>query len=188
MAESFENLNKQIASFIILSAALSAPVNADTISATNNNLIADASISMPAQIGHNEIIAMYAAPQIPIGEIIKPTPMPEVPPAISMYAAPQHPIIIEPTPVPAPILRYAAPNFPFKPIKPSEKIQMQKEAPALNESSLNINKVNSTNMQAGVNTAASIKHSAGNIRTQDFVITDYGNVRIIEPFSHIIFK
>ena len=208
MSEKIENLNKQIASFIIVSVALAIPSSAENLMNTNNNLVADASINMPSNINHHEIIAMYAAPQIPIGEI-KPTPIIEAPiismyaapqfpigeirpvpiqppGAISMYAAPQHPII-EPQPVPMPLLRYAAPDIMIQPLKPIkfEKNLIQKDSPALNESSLNINNLKPA---ANINTATSIKNTAGSFGNGGFVMTDYGNVKIIEPFSHIIFK
>lgn len=199
MSRNFENLNKQIASFIIVSAALSAPVSADNVLPTNNNLLADASINLPAQIGHNEIIAMYAAPQIPIIEqpIVVPAPVlryaspnipqptPNPPPAISMYAVVE-PIIGPVNPIPQPIVRYASPTLPS--IEKIEKIQNQNGASSLNESALNINKVNPSALPSNINTAATVKSTNSNVGTQSFVFTDYGQVRIIEPFSHIIFK
>jgi len=205
MSGSFENLNKQIASFIIVSAALSAPVSADNVLPANYNLLADASINLPAQIGRNEIIAMYAAPQIPIIEqpivvpapVLRyaspniPQPIPNPPPAISMYAVVE-PIIEPVKPIPAPIVRYASPTLPviheIKPLPDIEKIQNKNGASSLNESALNINKVSQSALPSNINTAGTVKSTNSNVGAQSFVLTDYGQVRIIEPFSHIIFK
>ena len=158
---------------------------------------------------------MYAAPQIPVVETnIKPLPADIYVPAISKYAAPQIPVIeVNPVPFPGqvismyaavqpivepgivkpPVLRYAAPNIP--PVEmniPVNKIELQKnmpkDNPALNESSLNINNIKPTNMPANINTATSINDANGIINAQSFIYTDYGHVRIIEPYSHIIFK
>lgn len=179
MSGNIENLNKQIASFIIFGAVLTSPVVA-----SENTLIADASLNMNAPMQRHEIIAMYAAPQIPIRDIKPiPTPQPEPFPAISMYAAPQKPIIepIHEEIINPPMLRYAAPQFMI----PEKSIQPKAE-PAINESSLNINKTQLPNnlTKAGINTNV----NKINNTNQGFVITDYGNVRVLEPYTHIIFK
>lgn len=172
MSGNFENLNKQIASFIIMSAALSTPVVASSYD-VQNNLIADGSIIVnPMPINH-EVISMYAAPEIPI---FNPNPIVVNPPVLK-YAAPEIPTnIINPQPPVAPIVKYAAPQMP----NVNSEINSD-----LNSSS---SKLNSDITNQAVKLGDNLNKSSVNSASHGFVITDYGNVRVIEPYSHIIFK
>ena len=184
--ESIENTHKQIASFIILSAALAVPAHAANLSGTNE-LIADAALNMNTVRSH-EVILFYGAPQLPPSDVITPEPIIH-PPVISLYAAPQIPI--------KPI-NPANPQ-PFVPIFEPEPIVPQ-PSPALNESSLNINNANnSANImtQEAINKMNKVDLTAGkninikadtNTNPNGFINTEYGSVRVIEPFAHFVFK
>ena len=183
MSEGMDKINNQIAAFIVCSAvAFSVPASASNYAGFDNNYLADASINMGTRGEFNQIISMYAAPQIPI-EIVRPTPI-EPPPAISMYAAPQRPIPIDPHPV-----------FPIiEPIQ--EELPPQKMTPYLNESSLNLNKLNNPNTiekidkleKINTNINKNVNLSGGAIRPDGFITTKYGNMKVIEPNTHFIFK
>jgi len=183
MSEGMDKINNQIAAFIICSAvAFSVPANASDYAGTSNNYLADASINFATRGEFNQIISMYAAPQNPI-EIIKPTPI-EPPPAISMYAAPQRPIP-------------ETPGHVFPVLEPIyEELPPQKMTPYLNESSINLNKLNNPNVMekieklekinTNVNKNVNLSNSA--IRPDGFITTKYGNMKVIEPNTHFIFK
>ena len=211
MSENINNLNKQIASFMLVSLALSVPISAQAFSA-DNILLADASINMQnGMISVQGPMLRYAAPQIPYTPepIMQPVP---APPAISMYAAPQMPIVepIKPI-IEHPIISmYAAPEHPiirhphphFHIIEPlvEPDLQLPENKPILNESSVNLNNLNQINqqpnIQSGLPKTSSMNINAGNtinavnmnVKTDGFVPSQFGNIRIIEPYAHFVFK
>jgi len=211
MSDNINYLNKQIASFMLVSLALSVPVSAQAFS-SDNNLLADASLNMPnmTMIEVQHPMMRYAAPHIPYAQDPIPQPVP-VPPAISMYAAPQHPII-EPHPIiEHPIISmYAAPEYPiiehphpgFHVIEPIEQplLEEMQNKPIMNESSVNLNNLNGMNQQSnlqsslnkinsmGINANKAINAVNMNVKTDGFVPSQFGNVRIIEPYAHFVFK
>ena len=208
MSEGIENLNKQIASFIILSAALAVPVSTSAYSGNNNNLLADASLlTGPHQGISKEVMLFYGAPGMPGPIDVKPLPGPA--PIISLYAAPQVPIDIKPIQGPPPAISlYAAPQrpidikqphfFPIHEIIPEKMPEIPKTN--INESALNINNVNPANIQQNLTKNSDIGASAkaninntnvnlnANMRTDGFVNTEYGSVKIVEPYAHFVFK
>ena len=164
MPNNFEDLNKKIASFMLVSCALASPLSASAVGEPQTNLIADANIIMPVgNIGH-EIISMYAAPQIPI---IRPLP-PETP-------------IIQPPPQ---IMKYAAPQMPQ--IKETD-IQKIESHQTFNDTTMNHARMqNMENIESHVN--KSMNFGSMNTVNNGFVTTEFGNVMIIEPYAHMIFR
>ena len=99
MTEDFEKINKQIAAFIIVSAAMSAPIMTSDISSSVNANVAVVKME-PA------VILRYAGPGMIIPE---PQPIPDIP--VVKYAGPGM-IIPEPQPVPdIPVVKYAGPGM-----------------------------------------------------------------------------
>ena len=132
MSDKIENLNK-IASFMLVSIALSATCQAKNIS-NNQNLLAGFSSQMPSSgvSVYSQVISMYAVIENPS---IKPIPQPIKPiePIIAKYAAPSFEIEEQ---IHRPILmKYAAPQY-FK-----NQIDVQK----MESIDSNINKTNIKN-------------------------------------------
>lgn len=240
MSESIESLNKQIASFVLLSAALAVPTISSSANTVNNNLIADASVLMtPSQAVTHEVVAFYAAPQVPQVVISEPTvitgqtPMafyaaPQVPQVIMsepiapnpspmvFYGAPQTPEIIKSDPTvingQTPMLFYGAPQTPqvimSEPVAPSPSPMVFYGAPQIPVNVIEKQVVPTPqNIQQNVNPSQINENGAGgnfrglktdfnknniranaNMKTEGFVYSEYGNVKIVEPFAHFIFK
>ena len=98
MPQDFETLNKQIAAFIIVSGAISAPVFADGGFAGGNNIItpsaqqdmlvryAGPGMNIPIQVSPDMPIDRYAGPGL-----IPPTPSESQLPMVVKYAGPEMP-------------------------------------------------------------------------------------------------
>ena len=117
MTKDFDSINRQIASFIIVTSALAAPVYAD--GGMGGNMLVP-------QV-QQEIIARYAGPGMggswPSIGIVEP---------IDRYAGPVVPIV-EPQPMPVIIARYAGPVMP-----PEPQVQVQESSSTdINRSVLN---------------------------------------------------
>jgi len=99
MAENFEKVNKQIATFIVVSAALTAPVALQT-----QYTAAQANLPGMEVVQQEPMICRYAGPIMPPAPQPQPQPMPVPEPV--RYAGPiiQHPEM----PIPEPV-RYAGP-------------------------------------------------------------------------------
>ena len=191
MSENIKKLNKQVASFMLVSLALSAPAVANTAQITQNTMLVKNNI--------HQVVAKYGVPGYPIGEL---KPQPQDPPPVPMYAAPQVPVI-KPTPIKPIMTKYGAPSLP---IKRDELSPDTKEN--LNNSLINTDK-NTNKIQTRYNidnTAFSNKDNttriAENIAKNDnsvamegtrvqageFIYTNYGSYRTIEPLSYSFFK
>jgi hypothetical protein len=145
-------------------------------------------------------VSLYAAPQIPdinSGYVVNP-PM-------VFYGAPQTPVTPAVQVVNPPMVFYGAPQIPEVPVNVIEKQvvpmpvpspeQMQ-SLPSVNDSSFNnTNGIQGTSsgtaaQSSGIkaNTAKGAVEISPYSKTNDFVFSEYGNVKIVEPFAHFIFR
>lgn len=208
MKSGIEKLNKQVASFMLLSLALSAPI------------LPEASIAneMTVQTGNYQLMPKYGAPVIPGG-----TAQGNFSRAISMYAAPQYPIgelkPIDPAPI---ISMYSVPEIPIKPTNPDILIPIEKEkilkplpkSKDIDNSLINIEKnmkkmqknnfdsasfmkktdvIKKTNDTDKINNIAKNSDKNQNqitsrVQAGEFIYTNYGSYRTIEPLSYSFFK
>ena len=219
MAENIRNINKQIASYVLLSAALALPTVSS--SAATNNLIADASMSFTNQPVVQSPMMFYASPSVPVNvDPVTPVqpPMafyasPSVPvnvdpvmpvqPPMAFYASPSVPVNIDPvTPVQPPMAFYASPSVPVNvdpviPVQPPMAFYASPSIPTTPEATIKVNpssavqQVSSNVVEQGV--ASNIEQNAQqtpnpNMKTEGFVNSEYGSVKVVKPFAHFIFK
>ena len=241
MAENIRNINKQIASYVLLSAALALPTVSS--SAATNNLIADASMSFTNQPVVQSPMMFYASPSVPVNvdpvtpvqppmafyaspsvpvnvDPVMPVqpPMafyasPSVPvnidpvmpvqPPMAFYASPSVPVNIDPvTPVQPPMAFYASPSVPVNvdpviPVQPPMAFYASPSIPTTPEATIKVNpssavqQVSSNVVEQGV--ASNIEQNAQqtpnpNMKTEGFVNSEYGSVKVVKPFAHFIFK
>ncbi len=139
MSEDFEKVNKQIAAFIVVSAALTAPVVFQAQSASSYaNSIGIVSPNIPEPV-------RYAGPPMPQPS---PTPIPEP----VRYAGPPMPQP-SPTPIPEPV-RYAGPPMPHpSPTPIPEPCRYAGPAGINTDATLNINNGIQNNQNFNVNDA-----------------------------------
>ena len=190
MAENIKNINKQIASFVLLSASLAIPAVSSAESVANNLIIADASLMItPNQYEAQSLPVFYASPSLPtVGpvNVVQPKVFygapstPDVNPQVinvapvAFYASPS--IIQGPTiNAQPPMAFYAAPSIPVNVVEPSVVPTPQ-----------NIKNSNPENINA-VPSGYDVVPNA-NMKTEGFIRSEYGDVKIVEPYQHFIFK
>ena len=152
MSENLELSGKQIASFIVLSLAISTPIAMAQDNVCNEELLADASvmIQQPQPIHVvNPPVARYAGPEYFgfgfKGDIVKPEAFPQQLPPVQDTAQ-----------------------------------YMQVQSSVLNDANANT-KIDANTKLDTVN--------INNIKSNsNFINTEYGSVRVIEPSGHYIFK
>lgn len=189
MAENIRNINKQIASFVLLSAALALPTVSS--SAATNYLIADASMTLTPQSATQGAMMFYAAPSVPV-DVQPITPVQPQPP-MAFYASPSVPVIIEPvTPVQPqpPMAFYASPSIPTIP-EATIKVNPSSAAKQVSSNIVEQDIVSNIKQNAAqinsVNAVYKITPNP-NMKTDGFVNSEYGNVKVVEPYAHFIFK
>jgi len=184
MQGNFEKLNKQIASFMLVSLALGVPISANSVNTISTSSYTKAEIMVPK----------YAAPDMPVGTI---KPIKSDPIAISMYAAPSRPIgDIQGKPIIMPMMKYAAPSMPIKEINPKiitpVENELIKNSPkefkktkdldnSINNMERKLNKIN----DKGTKNIAKASNSPSRVQTGEFIYTNYGSYRTIEPISYL---
>ena len=197
MAENIRNINKQIASYVLLSAALALPTVSS--SAATNNLIADASMSFTNQPVVQSPMMFYASPSVPVNV----DPVTPVQPPMAFYASPSVPVNVDPVmPVQPPMAFYASPSVPVNvdpviPVQPPMAFYASPSIPTTPEATIKVNpssavqQVSSNVVEQGV--ASNIEQNAQqtpnpNMKTEGFVNSEYGSVKVVKPFAHFIFK
>ena len=184
MADDIKNLNKQIATFMVVSLALSTAVAAN-----------DVVINPPTPQLMEAPMLMYAPPEVPPIQYVEP-----VNPSVALYAVPDVPVISEPIPS---VALYAVPDIPVisEPVNPHQAMYAPPEIPDSNGSQNIINDINgkiepSANLLNSVGGKINTKN-AGNIgnevsieratKTDTFVNSKYGVVKVLDR-GHFIFK
>ena len=209
MADDIKNLNKQIATFMVVSVALSTAVAAN-----------DVIINSPGVQSINAPMLMYAAPEVQMTTITSPAISGPVVPQVEMYAVPDIPIIDGPVvpqvemyaPLEEPIAQpikiepvvamYAVPdiireknNHIIKPNNPTGVMGIG-EQKLRSDNSVNIitpspNLINSTGGK--IHKSKSIQNNDSEIpieratKTENYVNSKYGTVKVLDR-GHFIFK
>ncbi len=210
MAEEIRKINKQIASFVLLSAALALPTA--STSAAANDLIADASFTVNPQSSIQTPMVFYASPSIPQETINIGPGAPQIDTPMMFYASPSIPVNIEPVaPIQPPMAFYASPSVPVDvtpvaPVQPPMAFYASPSIPTIQEANVKINPpvvepISSnvieqnivSNIKQNVPQAATLKPvyriaPNPNVKTEGFVNSEYGTVKIVEPYKHFIFK
>ena len=191
MAENIRKINKQIASFVLLSAALALPTVSS--SAAANDLIADASFTVQPQSASQSPMMFYASPSIPTETInIGPGTPQQIDTPMMFYASPSVPVInIKPeTPVQPPMVFYASPSVPTildANIKVNPSSAVKQVSPNVVEQNIVTNIKQDASQASAVN-AANVVAPNPNMQTEGFVNSEYGHVKVVKPYAHFIFK
>ena len=156
MNEKTDIKSMQIASFIILSLAMSSSAIAGVCNPESTDLIADAGVGL-------------------------------------VGPAPQNPILVEP-----PVMRYAGPAYfgfttidvapPPQIMQPQSQTLLQQTQDAAKYMQIQNNTLD-TNVNTNINTNIKPVAEINTVKAgTNFVNTEYGSVRVIEPSGHYIFK
>ncbi len=211
MAEEIRKINKQIASFVLLSAALALPTA--STSAAANDLIADASLTVNPQSSIQTPMVFYASPSIPQETINIGPGAPQIDTPMMFYASPSIPVNIEPVaPIQPPMAFYASPSVPVDvtpvaPVQPPMAFYASPSVPTIPDAVIKVDPSSAakqvspnvveqnivSNIKQNVPQAATLKPvyriaPNPNVKTEGFVNSEYGTVKIVEPYKHFIFK